>query len=49
MLRSCVDGQYQAVLGSALPAEYEDVLDRMNLFASSVLSEKERNEVFDAF
>jgi len=49
VLRRCMDGHYQAVLGPALLAEYEDVLGRTDLFADSVLSEKERNEVFDGF
>ncbi len=49
VLRRCVDGHYQAVLGPALLAEYEDVLGRTDLFADSVLSAKERNEVFDGF
>jgi putative PIN family toxin of toxin-antitoxin system len=49
VLRRCIDGHYQAVLGPALLAEYEDVLGRTSLFANSVLSEKERDEVFDGF
>jgi putative PIN family toxin of toxin-antitoxin system len=49
VLRACVAGQYQAVLGPALLAEYEDVLGRTELFASSVLSAKEREELFDGF
>ena len=28
VLRGCLNGNYQAVLGPALLAEYEDVLDR---------------------
>ncbi len=49
VLRACVEGNYQAVLGPALFAEYEDVLGRADLFADSVLSAKERFEVFDGF
>ena len=37
------------MLGPALLAEYEDVLGRNGLFADSVLSTKERCEVFDGF
>ena len=37
------------MLGPALLAEYEDVLGRGPLFADGVLSETERNEVFDGF
>jgi putative PIN family toxin of toxin-antitoxin system len=49
VLRACLNDSYQAVLGPALLAEYEDVLSRDDLFAGSVLSAKERNEVFDGF
>ena len=48
-LRACLNDHYQPVLGPALLAEYEDVLARSELFADSVLSAKERNEVFDGF
>jgi predicted nucleic acid-binding protein len=47
VLRACLRGQYQPVLGPALLAEYEDVLGRTHLFADSVLSARERGEVFD--
>ncbi len=49
VLRACLSGQYQPVLGPALMAEYEDVLGRTELFTDSVLSAKERDEVFDGF
>ena len=49
VLRGCLNGNYQAVLGPALLAEYEDVLGRAELFTNSVLSAKERIEVFDGF
>lgn len=49
VLRSCLNEQYEPVLGPALLAEYEDVLGRGDLFAGSALSPKERNEVLDAF
>ena len=35
------------MLGPVLLAEYEDVLNRAELFAGSALSAKERDEVFD--
>lgn len=47
VVRECLRGRYQPVLGPALLAEYEDVLGRSELFADSVLSTKERGEVFD--
>jgi putative PIN family toxin of toxin-antitoxin system len=49
VLRACLTEHYQPVLGPALLAEYEEVLGRADLFADSVLSVKERNEVFDGF
>lgn len=49
VLRQCLLGNYVAVLGPALLAEYEDVLGREDLFADAVLSVKERNDVFDGF
>ncbi len=49
VLRACLLGRYEPVLGPALLAEYEDVLGRPELFDDSVLTNKERNEVFDGF
>jgi len=49
VLRACLNEQYQPVLGPALLAEYEDDLGRAALFAGSVLSAKQRNEVLDGF
>jgi predicted nucleic acid-binding protein len=40
---------YQPVLGPALLAEYEEVLGRDDLFATSALSRKERDTLFDGF
>ena len=48
VLRACLRDRYQPVLGPALLAEYEDVVGRADLFADSVLSARERGEVFDA-
>ena len=47
VLRGCLNGDYQAVLGPVLLAEYEDVLGRAELFADSALSARKRFEVFD--
>jgi putative PIN family toxin of toxin-antitoxin system len=49
VLRACLKGQYEPVLGPALLAEYEDVLGRAELFEGSALSTKERHELFDGF
>ena len=47
VLRACLRGQYQPVLGPALLAEYEDVLSRSSLFSDSVLTAQEQGELFD--
>lgn len=47
VLRACLRGSYEPVLGPALLAEYEDVLGRPELLASCVLSAEERGELFD--
>ena len=47
VVRACLRGQYQPVLGPALLAEYEDILGREDLFVDSVLTVRERDEVFD--
>lgn len=49
VLRACLENQYHAVLGPALFAEYEDVLGRDELFADSILSVDQREEVFNGF
>lgn len=49
VLRGCLQGHYQPVVGPALLAEYEDVLGRQALFERSVLTPGEREAVFDAF
>jgi len=49
ILRACLHGHYQPVIGPALFAEYEDVLARADLFATSVLTAQERDAVFDGF
>ena len=49
VVRACLRGHYQPVLGPALLAEYEDVLGREDLFGESALSMAERGELFDGF
>src|SRR5689334_17797850 len=49
VLKVCLSAHYAPVVGSALLAEYEDVIGRENLFAASPLTSKERNEVLDGF
>ncbi len=49
VVRACLAGDYQPLMGAALFAEYEDVLSREALWVDSALSAKERDEVFDGF
>lgn len=49
VLRACLQGHYRPVVGPALLAEYEDVLARTELFATSVLTFAQREALFDAF
>jgi putative PIN family toxin of toxin-antitoxin system len=49
IIRACLAGDYQPLIGAALFAEYEDVLAREGLWADSLLSAKQRDEVFDGF
>ena len=49
VVRACLTGDYQPLIGAALFAEYEDVLAREDLWTESSLSVKQRDEVFDGF
>jgi predicted nucleic acid-binding protein len=49
VVRACVAGTVQPLMGAALLAEYEDVLGRDALFAGSRLSSAERAELLDIF
>lgn len=49
ILRLCLSGECQALIGAALFAEYEDVLSREALFEKSVLNKQEREQVFNGF
>lgn len=48
VLRSCLSGAIQPVLGEALFLEYEDVLSRAELMARSPLSAGERRQLLEA-
>lgn len=45
----CIKGRHVPLMGTALLAEYEDVLGRSGLFSKSRLSLSERNELLDIF
>jgi predicted nucleic acid-binding protein len=49
LLRACLQGHHTSVPGPALLAEHEGVLGRTELFADSVLTAKERSELFDGW
>ncbi len=48
IVRACLHGYYEPVLGPALLAEYEDVIGRPELFTKCALSARERDEFLDA-
>lgn len=49
VVKRCLTGQYQPLIGTALFLEYEDVMSREELFARSPLTASERGEVFRGF
>jgi putative PIN family toxin of toxin-antitoxin system len=49
VISACLRGECQPVTGAALYTEYEDVLGRSELFATSRLSTGEREELLDIF
>lgn len=49
ILRACLAGDYQPLMGAALFAEYEDVLSREALWSGALVSARDREVVFDGF
>lgn len=49
VIASCLRKECQPLMGAALLSEYEDVLGRSRLFASSRLDAAERDELLDIF
>ncbi len=49
VVRACLVGTVQPLMGAALLAEYEDVLSRDTLMSRSRLSAAEREELLDIF
>lgn len=49
VVRACLEGQLRPLIGQTLFLEYEDVLNRTALFRSSLLTRKERQDLFAAF
>jgi putative PIN family toxin of toxin-antitoxin system len=49
IIRYCLEGLIEPLVGNALFLEYEDVLARKNLISKCQLSKTEIDELFDAF
>lgn len=49
VLRRCLTGKYQPLMGTALFCEYEALLSREGLFRRCPLTGSERDELLDAF
>ncbi len=49
IIRECLEGSFQPIMGNALFREHEDLLLRKNLFKKCILNDAERNKLFDAF
>jgi len=49
VIRACLSERLKPMMGQALFLEYEDVLNRRDLFRTSPLSRQERQELFAAF
>ena len=49
VLRGCLTGHFQSLMGAALFMEYESVMGRDAMFKCCVLTKKGRESLFDAF
>ena len=49
VIRACLVGDYEPLIGAALFSEYEDVFSREPLWRASLLTASEREEVFNGF
>jgi len=49
ILRACLEGRLQPLMGAALFAEYESLLGREHLFVSCRLDARQRDTLFNAF
>jgi putative PIN family toxin of toxin-antitoxin system len=49
ILRACLEGKVQPIMGQTLFLEYEDVMSRDSLFAGTPLKRSERGLLLDAF
>ena len=49
IIRYCLQGELQPLMGNALFAEFEDVCSRDELFDTRLITRRERDELLDAF
>ena len=49
IIRLCLQGGLQPLMGNALFSEFEDVCSRDDLFDAKLISRDERNDLLDAF
>jgi predicted nucleic acid-binding protein len=49
VIRGCLKGDYEPLIGPALYSEYEDVFGREEIWRAGLLTARERNQVFDGF
>ena len=49
VLRACLEGRVEPIMGQALFLEYEDIFGREQLFRKCPLSSAERRELLEAF
>lgn len=49
VIAACLRGEHSPLMGTTLLAEYEDVLQRADLFRGSRLTPEERDELLDIF
>jgi uncharacterized protein len=49
IIRLCLQGELQPLMGNALFSEFEDVCSRDDLFDARLITRKERNALLDAF
>ena len=49
VIRGCLSGDYEPLIGAALFSEYEDLFGRTEIWRSSLLTVREREQVFDGF
>ena len=47
LIYHCLDGDFMPLVSNTLLAEYEDVVNRENIFENSKLNQQERNELLD--